>query len=63
MFPSLPVPALPFLTVRRQIGTDEVMSLAHGWGSYETVPLKLPSYSDEQLSNINFLLAGIGDGA
>jgi len=39
------------------------MSMAHGWGSFEAVPLKLPSYSDEQLSNISFLLAGIGDGA
>lgn len=63
MFPALLVPALRFLTVRRQIGTDEIMSMAHGWGSFEPVPLKLPSYSDEQLSNVNFLLAGVGDGA
>ena len=36
--------------------------MAHGWGSPEAVPLKLSSYSNEQLSNINFLLGGVGDG-
>jgi hypothetical protein len=29
--------------------------MAHGWGSHEDVPLSVSSYSDEQLSNINFL--------
>jgi len=62
MFPALPVSDLRLLTVCRQIGTDEIMSLTHGWGSYEPIPLKLASYSNEQLSNINFFLAGIGDG-
>ena len=45
-----------------QIGTDEMMSMAHGWGSYENLPLKISTYSDKQLSNINFLLGGGGDG-
>ena len=37
--------------------------MAHGWGSPETIPLKLSSYSGKQLSNIDFLIAGVGDGA
>jgi hypothetical protein len=38
------------------------MSMAHGWGSFEAVPLKISTYSDKQLSNISFLLGGVGDG-
>ena len=44
------------------MGTDGIMSFAHGWDSHEAVPLKPSSYSDEQLSNINFLFGGVGDG-
>lgn len=60
--PISPVPSLRSLTDCRQTGTDEIISIAHGWGSHETVPLKISAYSNEQLSNINFLTGGVGDG-
>ena len=44
------------------MGTDEILSMAHGWGTHEDVPLAIKSYSDEQLSNINILIGGVGDG-
>ena len=42
--------------------TDKIMSIAHGWSTFEDVPLNISSYSDEQLSNINILIGGVGDG-
>ena len=61
--PKLVLPDSLFLTVCRQMGTDKIMSIAHGWGTFEDVPLNISSYSDEQLSNIDFLIGGVGDGA
>ncbi|KAF9653241.1 hypothetical protein BDM02DRAFT_3125707 [Thelephora ganbajun] len=66
---SVCIPSVPLTSVRREpsseffhTGTDNVMSLAHGWGSHETIPLRASSCSDQQLSNINFLFGGVGDG-
>lgn len=43
-------------------GTDEVVSLADDWGPVKRDPIKLRSMSTDQLSQLAFLIAGVGDG-
>jgi hypothetical protein len=43
-------------------GTDDLICLADGWGPDEPDPLPLKDFTLDQLSNLSFLIAGVGDG-
>ncbi|KAF6743653.1 hypothetical protein DFP72DRAFT_827356 [Ephemerocybe angulata] len=58
LFHGTPDPQMTFFT----FGTDDLMSLADGWGSDEPDPLPLKDFTSEQLGNLSFLIAGCGDG-
>ena len=49
-----------------QLGMDDVISLFDNWGPLifpsEQSPLKLNQLPTSQLSNLSFLLGGVGDG-
>ncbi|KAF5325654.1 hypothetical protein D9611_000806 [Ephemerocybe angulata] len=57
LFHGTPDPQMTFFT----FGTDDLMSLADGWGSDEPDPLPLKDFTSEQLGNLSFLIAGCGD--
>ena len=45
-----------------QMGMDKIIDLVDGWGPIHPDPLYINRMSPERLSNISFMLGGIGDG-
>ncbi|KAF8958545.1 hypothetical protein BDZ97DRAFT_1906448 [Flammula alnicola] len=45
-----------------QFGTDPIVSLPSGWGPEYDDPINFRSLSKEQLAQLSFLVAGVGDG-